>query len=275
MKCIDFDKRFAAYLEDWTSNNQSLFANMNELEAQVPEVYEKWLNTPAEWLDGVAPSQYFKTCTDPQTLVKWMLDYYRSHINVPDPLFEQIVDMGEGCVKPLIDLALDGDRPDEARVAAINLLVETGSPNTLEAGVTLLCARKQKKDIMEAAADMLSGLGNVVVEPLLKKADGLSGDALASCLDILCNISGDERIYELLLKAFRQDGERRALYASFLGKLGDERAVDTLKEALSLSELSYLDYIEIVHAVEALGGEVETQREFAGDEYYESLKHMQ
>ena len=39
MKCIDFDKRFAAYLEDWTSNNQSLFANMNELEAQVPDAH--------------------------------------------------------------------------------------------------------------------------------------------------------------------------------------------------------------------------------------------
>lgn len=275
MKCIDFDRRFAAYLENWTTENQSRFANMNELEAQVPEVYEQWLNAPADWLDGAAPNQYFKGYTDPKTLVKWMLDYYRSHVNVPDPLFEQIVDMGEGCVQPLIDLAMDYDRPDEARVAAINLLVEIGSANTLQAGVDLLCAKKQKKDIMEAAADMLIGLGDAVVEPLLQKADGLSGDALASCLDILCNFSGDERIYELLLKAFRQDGERRALYASFLGKLGDERAVDALKSALTLSELSYLDYIEIVHAVEALGGEVESQREFAGDEYYESLKHMQ
>ena len=47
------------------------------------------------------------------------------------------------------------------------------------------------------------------------------------------------------------------------------------KAALELSELNYLDYIEVVHAIEALGGEVEKQREFSGDEYYESLKHMQ
>ena len=137
------------------------------------------------------------------------------------------------------------------------------------------CARKQKPDLMEAASELLKGMGEDVVEPLIKRADGLTGEALESCLDILCNFPGDKRIYELLIRAFRQDGERRALYASFLGKLGDEDAVEPLKAALELSELNYLDYIEIVHAVEALGGEVEKQREFSGDEYYESLKHMQ
>ena len=47
-----------------------------------------------------------------------------------------------------------------------------------------------------------------------------------------------------------------------------------LREALELTDLNYLDYIEIVHAIEALGGEVETEREFNGDPYYESLKDM-
>ena len=275
MKCIDFDRRFAEYLDKWTAEHRAAFANMNDLEAQVPDIYLEWLDTPADWLDGKKPGEYFKPLSDPDALVKWMLDYYRSHINVPDMLFERIVDVGESCVRPLIDLATDIDRPDEARVSALNLLVEIGSPDALEAGVNLLCARRQKHDILEAAADMLTSMGQIVVNPLLEKAGGLSGEALASCLDILCNFPGDERIYELAVSAFRRDGERRALYASYLGKLGDERAIEPLKAALDLSELNYLDYIEIVHAIEALGGEVESQREFSGDEYYESLKHMQ
>ena len=275
MKCIDFDRRFAAYLDQWTSENRDKYANMNEVEAQVPDVYLEWLRTPADWLNGVAPGDYFKPLSDPDALVKWMLDYHRSHINVPDMLFERIVDVGEPCVAPLLALAQDPDRPDEARVAALNLLVEIGSREALEPAVNLLCARRQKSDIMEAAAELLSSLGDAVVEPLIQRAEGLSGEALASCLDILCNFPGDKRIYELLIKAFRQDGERRALYASFLGKLGDEEAIEPLKAALELSELNYLDYIEVVHAIEALGGEVEKEREFSGDEYYESLKHMQ
>ena len=275
MKCIDFDRRFAAYLESWTNENRDKYANMNEVEAQVPEVYMEWLNTPADWLGGTAPGDYFKPLSDPEALVKWMLDYHRSHINVPDMLFERIVDVGEKCVEPLMNLAEDADKPDEARVAALNLLVEIGAPQVMGRVIALMCARKQKPDLMEAASELLKGMGEDVVEPLIKRADGLTGEALESCLDILCNFPGDKRIYELLIRAFRQDGERRALYASFLGKLGDEDAVEPLKAALELSELNYLDYIEIVHAVEALGGEVEKQREFSGDEYYESLKHMQ
>ena len=43
---------------------------------------------------------------------------------------------------------------------------------------------------------------------------------------------------------------------------------------LELQELNYLDYLEIRDAIEELGGEVKTEREFAGDEYYESMKNM-
>ena len=58
------------------------------------------------------------------------------------------------------------------------------------------------------------------------------------------------------------------------GKLGDARAIDELMPLLELQELNYLDYLEIRDAIEELGGEVKTEREFAGDEYYESMKNM-
>ena len=74
MKCSDFDRRFAAYLESWTNENRDKYANMNEVEAQVPEVYMEWLNTPADWLGGTAPGDYFKPLSDPEALVKWMLE---------------------------------------------------------------------------------------------------------------------------------------------------------------------------------------------------------
>jgi len=43
---------------------------------------------------------------------------------------------------------------------------------------------------------------------------------------------------------------------------------------MDMNDISYLDYIEIVNAIEALGGEVSADREFNGDPYYESLKKM-
>ena len=68
--------------------------------------------------------------------------------------------------------------------------------------------------------------------------------------------------------------DNRALIASYLGKLGDARAIEELMPLLELQELNYLDYLEIRDAIEELGGEVKTEREFAGDEYYESMKNM-
>ena len=83
-----------------------------------------------------------------------------------------------------------------------------------------------------------------------------------------------ERVYELCMSKLRNSPEYRAFYASLLGKLGDPRAIETLTSFLTLSDLTYLDYIEIANAIESLGGEVDTEREFTGDPYYESLKKM-
>ena len=81
----------------------------------------------------------------------------------------------------------------------------------------------------------------------------------------------DDRVLAFLLRCF-QESKNRALMASYLGKLGDERALPALEAALTDPELNYLDYVEIVAAVRELGGEVAETREFAGDPYYESLK---
>ena len=39
--------------------------------------------------------------------------------------------------------------------------------------------------------------------------------------------------------------------------------------------MTYLDYLEIRNAIEELGGRVTTERDFSGDEFYESLKHLE
>ena len=45
-----------------------------------------------------------------------------------------------------------------------------------------------------------------------------------------------------------------------------------LKEAAQSPDINYLDYVEVVNAIEALGGERPPEREFSGDPYYESLR---
>ena len=68
--------------------------------------------------------------------------------------------------------------------------------------------------------------------------------------------------------------DRRALFASYLAKFGDDRAIPMLTQAARDSDVNYLDYVEIVNAIETLGGERPPEREFAGDPYYESLRRV-
>ena len=92
--------------------------------------------------------------------------------------------------------------------------------------------------------------------------------------DILSNYPGDDRIYDLLVERFAMREEKRALFASYLAKLGDDRAIPMLKEAAQSPDINYLDYVEVVNAIEELGGERPPEREFSGDPYYESLRRV-
>ena len=109
----------------------------------------------------------------------------------------------------------------------------------------------------------------------LKRLPGASPSALATYLDLLCNFPGDERIYEYTMGEFLKRPAQRAMFASFLGKLGDQRAIEPLRQAMSMDDINYLDYLEIANAIEMLGGEAGNRdRDFSGDPYYESLRQL-
>ena len=70
------------------------------------------------------------------------------------------------------------------------------------------------------------------------------------------------------------DPEHRALYASYLAKLGDERALEPLRAMLGMYDIDYLDYLELRNAVEALGGDPGEERSFYGDPTFEALRNL-
>ena len=59
-----------------------------------------------------------------------------------------------------------------------------------------------------------------------------------------------------------------------MGKLGDCRAIAPLQQLLGLSDLGYMDYIELRNAIEALGGDPGEERTFYGDPDYEAMRNM-
>jgi hypothetical protein len=152
----------------------------------------------------------------------------------------------------------------------------SGSSTPMDLCIEIIENTDGQNELTDISCELLSGLGDVVVEPLLSRMENASHSTEEAFLDVLCNFPGDERIYTYTVNAFLRRYDRRALYASFLSKLGDARAIEPLRRVILMSDLNYLDYIEIANAIEALGGEVEEEdRKFDGDPYYESLKKMQ
>jgi len=270
MKCINFDQHFADFTAKWVEEHGKEYKNYDAMEADMPRVYMLFLNAPAAWLDGVTPGAYFTQFEDPKDLVDWLNEYCERRIPVPDLLLDQIQAVGKPCEKRLVALLKDTQSSEEARMIAIGLLREMESEAPKMLYIEWQMNRKEKDEVCDNALESLAAMGKSVVQPMLsvvKKATPAGQEAM---LDVLANYPGNEQVFQLALRLFRENPSRRALFASYLGKLGDDRALPDLMEAANAEDIAYLDFIELRNAIEELGG-VAPEREFDNDPTYDAL----
>ena len=275
MKCIDFDKQFERYTRDWMEKNAEKYNNnMDTIEAMMPEIYMEFLSMPAQWLEGDSPEAYFEQYDDAEFLIDWMCAYYEQDIPVPDLLLERITALGEEAEELLLKLPFNPDVPHEAALTAISLLGELESIAPMKAYIDFIAALEEPDEKADMCAEALLAMGFCVVEPILAVLDHAKEAARDIFADILSNYPGEEKTFALLLERFQNCDDRKALFASYMAKFGDDRALPVLLAAAMDENTNYLDYVEIVSAIDALGGERPAEREFHGDPYYESLKRV-
>ena len=275
MKCINFDRAFEKYMGAWVKENSEKYKdNMDVIENMMPDVYMEFLQKPADFLDGTAPQDYFEQFDDADMLVGWLCQYIHEGVPVPDLLLDRITELGAAAEKSLMELLEREDTPEEAQMTVISLLREMESKEPMSMYIDWIAELEEPSDKGDLCAEALLSMGCEVVEPVLgalARAGQAGRDIFA---DILSNYPGDDRIYELLKERFVTRDDRRALFASYLAKFGDDRAIPMLTQAAQDSDVKYLEYVEIVNAIETLGGERPPEREFAGDPYYESLRRV-
>lgn len=273
MNCVDFDKHFEVYMRDWSKRNMGKYKNVDEMEQDVPEVYLRWLNQPCDWLSGHTPGNYFEQYDDAKFLTKWLCDYVKKKVSVPDQLLERITSLGEDSVEHLIDIAARKEAANEVRMTAIGLLREMDCHKPMAMYVDWLAQSDVYDELCENAAESLKNMGGKVIEPLLGAYPTACEAAQEGIADILCDYPTEKRVLALLLELMDQS-QNIALISSLIAKFGDADALPRMVRALSDPEINYLDYIEICNAVRQLGGEVNDERVFDGDPYYESLKQL-
>lgn len=275
MKCINFDRAFERYMAEWMKENSEKYKDdMDVIEDMMPDVYLEFLKKPADFLDGVAPQDYFEQFDNADMLVNWLCDYIAQGVPVPDLLLERVTALGNPAEKSLLALVARDDLPEETQMTAISLLREMESKAPMQRYIDYIASLEEPSDKGDLCAEALMSMGESVVEPILATLSGAGQTGRDIFADVLSNYPGDERIYELMIERFVTRDERRALFASYLAKLGDERAIPMLKETAQSPDINYLDYVEVVNAIEALGGERPPEREFSGDPYYESLRQV-
>lgn len=275
MNCIDFDKKFEDYMRVWVKNNAEKYKNnMDVIEAMMPEIYMSFLSRPATWLGGKAPQAYFEQYQDADMLVAWMCQYYKEKIPVPDLLLERITELGEAAENALLVLPFGKKVHEEAALTAISLLREMESVKPMQQYIDFISSLDEPDEKGDMCAESLLSMGEEAVSAMLAALPQAKAAGRDIFADILSNYPGDDRIFTLLMERFENAQDQKALFASYLAKFGDERALPALMSAALDERINYLDYVEVVNAIDALGGERPPERDFSGDPYYESLRRV-
>ena len=273
MPIINFDEHFADFMSDWMKDHEDQYSNFDEMEEDMPRIYMAFLNTRAKWLGNVTPGAYFTQFEDPKVLVDWLAEYCEEGTPVPDLLMEQITTVGRPCEKRLLELLKDGEATEEAKMIAVNLLREMDSVLPKMLYIRWQLDRNGQDELKDNALESLTEMGETVVQPILQELPGANEAGEEALLEVLSHFPGNEQIFKLALRLFRERKERRALFAGYLAKLGDDRALPELTAAAQEEKLPYLTFIEIRNAIEELGG-VCPERTYEDDPEYEALRDL-
>lgn len=276
MRCINFDKEFERFMMAYVKEHGKEYKNYDAIEAAMPEIYDLFLDTPANWLSGAKPGEYFEQFDNAKQLVNWMEDYIKQRIPVPDMLMNRISELGMAAETPLMQLMQKERAPREAVMEAMTLLREIDSIAPMELYIDLQINRKEGEDeLADNALESLADMGERAVPKMQEALKDANAAGKVALLTLLCNYPGDETVFQTAHDLFQMLPEQVAVLADCLCKLGDERALPALKKAAASEDTPYLDYIELRNAIEALGGEA-PEREFdAQDPAYEAMRKMQ
>ena len=272
MQIIDFDEKFTEVLNDWIEKNRSRFRKPDDMENEVPDVYLRWLNTPAQWLGGATPGTYFEQFDSSAELCQLMRDYIEQEISVPDPLLDRLEELGDEQV--LLNLVKDKSAPCEARMTAIEILRQLESTLPMVDFIRWQVERDDEDDILDNCLESLRQMGEAVRKPAKIAFTAADAEGKEALLDVLADYPGDEDVFQFALEMFKTTRDKRGLFAGYLAKLDDDRALEHLLDVAESDDVSYSDFIEIRSAIERLGSEAPV-KDWTNDPTYKAFRRLQ
>ncbi len=258
-KLIDFDGLFDEKLAEYIRRNPGKYTE-KQWENVIPRLYKQFGDTYVA-VAGTTPKQYYADMTD-EELCSTLVRHIEQGVPVPDFLCREIE--ARGSSDALIGL-LDR-REEEILTLAVNL---AGSDERAFSAYFDILASDVNEDVKETVCEQLKGGADAAKERALTMyARGVEQELM---LEIVSRCrQRDDRVYDLLLEAFLT-GDEVPMHASYLAAYGDERALPVLLSYIERDDINYLEFRELKYAIEALGGEYTTPRDFTSDPYYQEI----
>ena len=265
----DFDLIFEEFMTEWLEEHNGEYTP-DEAEDMLPSLYEEWINTPLDELDGLSPDEYFSSMTSASELIDAFVQSSEEGQNPSSLLLDRIVQVSE-CAPLFTDLIENNANP-EIIISSMNLLQEMGEKPPVDRYIFFITTDGVDEGVRELAAEILKESAQEIRETVLALIPMANLQVKEILAEILVETEHDERIYELLYELFLSS-DNTPFIAGLIARYGDERCVSYLYPALD--DCNYMEFIEIRNAIESLGGVVDDEyRDFSDDEYYKAMKNL-
>lgn len=257
---IDFDGQFNEYLEQWSEEMLKKGKKPEEIESEMPRIYEEWAKEAQKYFEELSAEE----------LVKMLGAYMDEECGVPDILTEKIA-LTAACEQLVFDM-LREERSENDKIVLMNILADMGSSLPAEEYIRIV-RRNDDEQMSDAAAEALKYMHGAE-DRILQACDEEDDPAVKEKL-MYALVYSEPKVKGLAqrLNALMEESPRKAVVAGLMSYYGDEKCLDALKKAENDRNIDYIDYVEICDAIEALGGETARDREFNGDGYYEMVQN--
>lgn len=261
MKLYDFDGMFDLKLSEYMQKNPDKYTE-SEWEDVVPKLYDSFGDTFIKSV-GDTPNGFYSKLSDEE-----LINALTTHIKkgVPVSKFLRSAIESRNAVDLLLPL-LDGS--DTEKEYAVNLIGSNDKAikKYLEMLVSPDCGEELKNSLFE----LIKEKADLVSDEAVKYYE--RGVGREYMLEIMArSVIRSDRIFDILIKEFRGAADDVPMHANLLTEYGDERALEYLLDKIDEEGISYLEYKELLLAIESLGGSYERERDFSSDPYFELLK---
>ncbi|MBQ9734717.1 MAG: hypothetical protein IJV95_02540 [Clostridia bacterium] len=267
IKVIDVDQLFDNYISDFVYKNIGK-VKPEEIENKIPELYLKFGDEKLVELDGKTPNEYYKAYSG-----KDLLECLKAHLDkgvaVSDFLCEAVT--GNKDNEDALIIALDSDFSEEFTLYVMNMLSDMNSTKCLNKYLQMVLW-DYSEVIKELATEYLRDRSEIVKEEVLAQFKDCDLKVKEYLTEILAGCKKDDRVFDILVAEFAKHPDNIPLYAGYLAKYGDDRALPFLMAEIEREKISYADFEELRFAIEALGGEYDKVRDFKSDKTFKKIK---